>query len=255
MELDLENLEPVVNALRTARRLLVITGAGMSADSGLPTYRGVGGLYADKLTDDGLPIENALSGEMFAERPELTWKHIQDIERVCRHARPNAGHETLAAWDQRFDRVCILTQNVDGFHRAAGSSRVIDIHGDTRNLFCPACGWEDVVSDFAHLAPLPMCPQCGAVIRPRVVLFGEMLDFGKVARLQAEQSAGFDLVFSIGTSALFPYIAAPVLEAAETGIPTVEINPQPTDLSQVVTYNVRAGAAATLTALDRHLSA
>ncbi len=254
MELSLDQLDPVLDTLRRARRILAITGAGISADSGLPTYRGVGGLYNDAATEDGLAIEDALSGSMFDVRPDLTWKHIFDIEKACRDASPNPGHSVLAAWESRFDHVCVFTQNVDGFHRAAGSSHVIDIHGDTRDLFCPRCDWRDVVDDYAHLDPLPRCPKCNAVIRPRVVLFGEMLDPAKVADLDHHLDQGFDIVFAIGTSALFPYIVQPVFDAVRAGIPTVEINPQTTDLSHLVTHKIRAGAADALTLLSDGLA-
>ena len=251
--MSLARLDPLVEVLRNAESVLFITGAGMSADSGLPTYRGVGGLYDDAKTDDGVAIEDALSGTMFDVRPDLTWKHILEIEKACRDALPNAGHYALAAWEARFDRVCVFTQNVDGLHREAGSSHVIDIHGDTRDLFCPSCGWEDIVDDYAHLDTLPRCPKCSAVIRPRVVLFGEMLDLAKISDLESQLAQGFDVVFSIGTSALFPYIVRPMVDAAQQGIPTVEINPQATDVSQLATYKVRAGAADALTALAAQL--
>lgn len=245
-------IDPIVDILKNAKRVLAITGAGISADSGLPTYRGVGGLYDDQVTDDGIAIEDALSGPMFRRRPELTWKHIRQIEEACRDATPNDGHRVLADWEDRFE-VCVLTQNVDGFHRAAGSSQVIDIHGDTRDLYCPVCTWQDVVENYAHLAPVPTCPQCGAVIRPRVVLFGEMLDPLKLAHLFANLERGFDVVFSIGTSALFPYIMKPVVDARQAGVPTVEINPRDTDLSGIVTHRVRTGAAAALSAIAERL--
>ena len=255
MELSLEGLDPIVDILRNARSVLAITGAGMSADSGLPTYRGVGGLYNDRTTDDGIAIEDALSGHMFSCRPALTWKHIREIEEACRSALPNAGHRILAGWQNRFDRICVLTQNVDGFHRTAGSENVISIHGETKRLFCPRCPWTELVDSYVHLAPLPRCPACEAVIRPKVVLFGEMLDPLNLARLDSELDRGFDVVFSIGTSSLFPYIAQPVVDARRAGIPTVEINPNETDLSPLVSYKVRAGAADTLSALESLLSA
>ena len=254
MDLPLDNLQPLISVLRDARRVLVITGAGMSADSGLPTYRGVGGLYDGEVTEEGLPIEEVLSGPMFGMRPELTWKYIRQIEEACRHAVPNAGHAALAAWEARFEHVCVLTQNVDGFHRDAGSTHVIDIHGDTRALICSSCSWSGRVDNYAHLAPVPTCDACGAIIRPKVVLFGEMLDPLKLADLDEQLKQGFDVVFSIGTSALFPYIMRPVFDAARSGVPTVEINPNETDLSSMVAYRIRAGAAATLTALSEGLS-
>ncbi|MEM7675248.1 MAG: NAD-dependent protein deacylase [Myxococcota bacterium] len=254
MELTLESLTPVVSVLRSARRILVITGAGLSADSGLPTYRGVGGLYEDNPnTEDGMPVEKALSGPMFRQRPELTWRHILQIENACRSAMPNDGHRIVAKWEQRFDKVCVLTQNIDGFHRKAGSTHVIDIHGDTRDLLCTECNWQDTVEDYSGLPELPRCPKCDAVIRPNVVLFEEMLDVAKLADLAEQQSLGFDVIFSIGTSALFPYIAQPVWAAQQTATVTVEINPQATELSSLVTYAIRSKAAAALTALDEAL--
>src|SRR5947209_5837685 len=117
---DAERVGQVVELLRQSRSLLFITGAGLSADSGLPTYRGVGGLYNGRDPEEGLPIEVLLSGDCFAARPELTWKYLLQIERAGRGAKPNRGHEVIAALESRFERVWVLTQNVDGLHRRAG---------------------------------------------------------------------------------------------------------------------------------------
>ncbi len=247
--IDRTMVDAIAAVLVRSRRVLMITGAGMSADSGLPTYRGIGGLYHDKLTEDGLPIEVVLSGEMLARKPELTWKHIHEIELACRGAKPNRGHDILAALDERLERVVVLTQNVDGFHRAAGSKHVIEIHGDIHALRCTQCRWRDRVVDFSALTLPPKCPQCRALVRPDVVLFGEPLPADPFTRLEQELAAGFDAVFSIGTTALFPYIARPVLLAKADGKPTVEINPGTTDLSDVVDLKVRATAKHALRAI------
>ena len=231
--------------LREARRVLFVTGAGLSADSGLPTYRGVGGLYADAPTDEGIPIEEALSGRMFQINPEISWRHMTRIEEAFRDAQPNRGHEVIAELEQRSE-VWVLTQNVDGFHRTAGSTHVIDIHGDISKLYCPECGWMARTSDVTPLEALPRCPDCRAVIRPDVVLFGEALDPRKVLALEHAEADGFDVVFSVGTSSLFPYVVEPVLRAAQAGIPTVEINPGLTDISPLVRYRIATGAAAAL---------
>jgi NAD-dependent deacetylase len=238
-----------VSMLRGARRILVVTGAGISADAGLPTYRGVGGLYNGVHTEDGMPIEEVLSGPFFEMRPELTWKYLHQIERIARGAAPSAGHRIVAAMQEVFDEVMVLTQNVDGLHRLAGSRNLIDIHGDFERLFCTACDWSEVVKDYAHLAELPRCPACGAVIRPDVVLFGEMLPPAKLERLEAAQSRPFDVVFSIGTSSLFPYIVAPVLTARRQARPTIEVNPEETDISPVVDLRFRTTASAALGAI------
>jgi NAD-dependent deacetylase len=244
-------IREVAALLGAAHRILFITGAGISADSGLPTYRGVGGLYNDADAEEGIPIEVALSGQMFSRRPELTWKHIAQIEAACRGHTFNAGHAAIATLESMPGKeVCVLTQNVDGFHRTAGSRNVIDIHGDVHDLYCPQCDWAAVVEDYTHLSVLPPpCPACAAVIRPDVVLFGEMLPGKKIRALESELRRGFDLVFSVGTSSLFPYIAQPVLMAAQQGIPTVEINPGDTEVTPAVSHKIRGGAAASLAAI------
>lgn len=241
--------------IRDAPRILFVTGAGLSADSGLPTYRGIGGLYDQKITDEGLPIEVVLSGEMMTRHPEVTWKYIHQVELACRGARPNRGHEIIAAFAERFERVVVLTQNVDGFHRQAGSKDVIEIHGDVHDLRCTRCDWHDRVADYAALTFPPRCPACKAVVRPAVVLFGEPLPPEPFARLEDELAKGFDVVFSIGTSALFPYIARPVLLAKADGKPTVEINPARTELSDIVDFRVKATARTALRTLWMSLKA
>lgn len=239
--------------LRGARRVLAITGAGISADSGLPTYRGIGGLYDDAATEDGIPIEEALSGQMMRTRPERCWKHIHQIESSCRGAQPNGGHVALARMEARFERLTVLTQNIDGFHRAAGSTDVIEIHGDVHELYCTGCGASRRVPDYAGLAIPPSCDRCGALVRPRVVLFGEMLPEAALQRLYRVFDEGVDAVLSIGTTSAFPYIAGPVVQAARAGLPTVEINPGATEVSPVVRYRLRERAAIVLPELLRQL--
>lgn len=247
---DLDQIEEIAAILRRSRSVLFITGAGLSADSNLPTYRGVGGLYNDDRTEDGVPIEVALSGHMLQHRADVTWRHIRRIEEACRGAKFNRGHEVIAALEKALPRVWVLTQNVDGFHTLAGSRNVIDIHGDLRALACTSCAYQTRVEGYSGLAqPVPLCPQCGGVIRPEVVLFGEMLPDAKVARLEHELLAGFDMVFSVGTSSLFPYIVEPVVRARFDGTPTVEINPGTTDISRMVAHKLSAGAAEALDAI------
>jgi NAD-dependent deacetylase len=235
--------------LSTARRILFITGAGLSADSGLPTYRGVGGLYEGALTDIGLPIEQALSGAMFARRPDITWHYLSQIESSCRGAHPNAGHFAIARLEALHGGVTVLTQNVDGFHLAAGSRNVIEMHGTLRRLRCIDCGRARHVDNYAGLAIPPDCPHCGGVLRPDVVLFGESLPDQAVHRFEQVLKAGPDLIISVGTGSGFPYIAGPVVWAIENGIPTIEINPGGTPLSERVSFRFRLRAAEALPAL------
>ena len=246
---DARRVDQVVELLRRSRSLLFITGAGLSADSGLPTYRGVGGLYEDRHADEGLPIEVLLSGQMMRTRPELTWKYLLQIEQACRGKRPNRGHEVIAEMESRFDRVWVLTQNVDGFHRQAGSRNVIDMHGDVHHLRCTRCDHRETVADYTGLTLPPKCPACGGLVRPEVVLFGERLPDRQLATYQAETARGFDLVLSVGTTSVFPYISAPVLDAYHFKRPSVEINPGETDVTEFVTVKLPLGAAAALDAI------
>ncbi|MHC4401964.1 MAG: SIR2 family NAD-dependent protein deacylase [Planctomycetota bacterium] len=246
-----EGLDRVVDYLAHSQSLLFITGAGISADSGLPTYRGIGGLYNVNTTEEGLPIEEILSGHTMQTRPELAWKYLAEIGRAASGAAFNRGHEVIALMESRFDRVWTLTQNVDGFHRQAGSKHVIDVHGDMHDLCCPKCGFRQRVLEFDELEIPPRCEACGAILRPDVVLFGELLPAEKVQTLYRELEAGFDLVFTVGTTSVFPYIAEPVLRARMLGVPTVEINPGTSEVSEEVDVKLAQGAATALDAIWR----
>jgi NAD-dependent deacetylase len=246
---DSETVDRIVSRLRDARSILFVTGAGMSADSGLPTYRGVGGLYNVEDTAEGLPIEVLLSGEMFATRPEWTWKYLRQVEEACRGATFNRGHAVLAEMERHFDRVWTLTQNVDGFHHAAGSRHVIDIHGDLHDIRCTKCPRRFRVVDYSVFGELPRCPECSAVLRPDVVLFGEYLRDERLLELKNQLHQGFDLTFSIGTTSVFPYIRTPVELAVQRGKPSIEINPGTTPVSRLVTYRLAVGAAVALDAI------
>lgn len=245
-----EKIKKTSRLLKKCRNLLFITGAGLSADSGLPTYRGIGGLYRDNdATPDGMTIEEALSGRMLASQPEIPWRHILNIEKACRGATFNRGHAVIAEMERNFPRVWVLTQNIDGFHQQAGSRQVIDIHGDIHRVRCTQCEFERILPDYSGLPPLPLCPQCGAVLRPGVVLFGEALPVDKLHQLRVELREGFDMVFTVGTGSVFPYISGPVIEARENGIPTVEINPGVSSVSAMVDIKLAAPAAETLSAI------
>ena len=256
--------------------MLFITGAGISADSGLPTYRGVGGLYESGKTEEGYPIETCLSASMFEVRPEITWKYMLKVGEAVERCKPNAAHEILARWERDFERrggkLVILTQNIDAYHKTAGSKNVLEIHGSLTELFCIGCEWKMAVEYDRHdnerfenrLTEIrnrlqdhqpPRCPWCNGVVRPRIVLFEEMLPRNVLNAFDAEfqDGTGFDMVFAVGTSAMFPYITGPVLEAARKGKTTVDINPVDDDLSQRVTYHLPLRAAEAFTLLDERL--
>lgn len=246
-------LDRVAAELRRAERVLFITGAGISADSGLPTYRGIGGLYDGNMTEEGLRIEEALSGDVFALRPDITWKYLAQIEANCRGAGPNAAHYAIAALERRLPEVLVFTQNVDGLHRKAGSTKLIEVHGNLQQLLCTHCSFGTAAESLEGWPMPPLCPECGRVLRPEVVLFGESLPEEAMDRFINALGEGFDMVFSIGTSSTFPYITQPVVWAAQSGIATVEINPGHTVLSDIVDHRLPLGAAAAMTALLERL--
>lgn len=231
-----------------AERILFITGAGFSVDSGLPTYRGIGGLYEARDTPHGMPIEEALSGAMFRERPDVTWRYLWEIAARCRGAKPNRGHAILAEIEREKPDTWVLTQNVDGLHVAAGSRNVIEIHGRASDLYCIGCGEryegeKRLFGGYAMAPKPPECPSCGAILRPDVVLFGELLPETEVAKLEGLIDLGIELVVSAGTSSLFPYIVAPMKMARDAGVPTVEINTSETEASRYADYRIEESCA------------
>lgn len=245
---DIETVNKIVDAMRDCRRLLFVTGAGMSADSGLPTYRGVGGLYNDGETVEGMTIEQCLSKAVFDSKPELTWKYLSEVEQAARNATYNRGHSVIAELESRFD-VWTLTQNIDGFHLLAGSKQVIEIHGTMRRLKCTECEFSQDKESYEELSIPPLCPQCDQMLRPDVVLFDEMLPESALATYHEVTSIPFDITFSIGTTSVFPYIAAPIHIARQTGNFAVEINPGETQVSHLVDYRISAKAALALDAI------
>lgn len=243
-----------IELLAAAQKILVITGAGISADSGMPTYRGIGGLYEQADTEDEIPIETALSGPMFLARPGLTWKYLSQIEGACRSARPNEGHRALSRMSASFDLMTVLTQNVDGFHRDAGQEKVIEIHGNVHDLYCTECSREWWVKDYAALQLPPKCEDCHGMVRPRVVLFQELLSPTVLREVDEMLERGVDAVMSIGTSSGFPYIAGPVIRAAKMGVPTIEINPGRTEVSDVVGLRIPRRAIEVLPIIQDRLA-
>ncbi len=241
----MDEIKAVAQLLLKSRNILFVTGAGVSADSGIPTYRGIGGLYEQKCTEEGLSIEDAISSETLTHHPEITWKYIAQIEKSQRSATFNTAHQIISDMEKQFDRVVVFTQNIDNYHQKSGSSIVINIHGDLHEIYCPKCFYETYVKDYSELVLPPIC-QCGHVLRPNVVLFGEMLPLDKVEQFEDEEAKGFDIVFSVGTSSVFPYITAPVREAKRHKIPTVEINPSETSISNIVDIRISLGAAKAL---------
>ena len=251
-------IQSVAGLIADATDILFITGAGISADSGIPTYRGVGGLYeGDTLAEEGLPIEEILSSSMFLNRPNLTWKYLWQIGVACAGAQPNAAHLAIAELERAKSNVWVITQNVDGLHRAAGTINLVELHGHAFELYCCECGHPfdvgDLFDEDGNPSLPPLCDDCQGVVRPNVVLFGEMLPDAAVQKLGELAQTRFDVVISIGTSMMFPYINEPIYLAKQFAIPTVEINPCETSVSDVVDHRIEMGAADAMKAIMQHL--
>ena len=247
-----QELDSVAAALLRADRVAVLTGAGMSVASGLPTYRGIGGLYNGIETEAGMPIEEILHAYTMARNPALTWKYIAQISDACRAAEPNEGHRILSSWDELFE-LYVITQNIDGFHKRAGSSRVTELHGNLEALFCCDCD-KKFDPDAVRTDQLPpRCFDCDGLVRPGVVLFGEMLPPLALASYERELAIGFNVMMTIGTTAAFPYIYEPMVAAAARGTFTVEINPDVTELSDSASVHLKMNALDALTELDSRM--
>jgi NAD-dependent deacetylase len=239
----------IASRLKTAERILFITGAGVSAESGIPTFRGATGVFANGLTEEGIPFEEALSGSTFVCNPKLSWKYFLRLELAVRGKRPNVAHRAIAGFHNRNRTVWVATQNIDGLHHEAGSTNVIELHGNLRRIVCTRCTYRQHHETFEELQELPRCPDCRSVLRPDAVLYEEMLPAEALDRLEHELRSGFDLVFTVGTSSIFDYVTNPILTAVRQGIPTVEINPEETPVSALVYYRLAAPAGMVLSAI------
>ncbi len=240
------DLVKVGTLLSRARRVLFITGAGVSAESQIPTFRGATAAFADGMTEDGLPFEEALSGATFEQNPKLSWKYLSLLELSMRGKLPNAAHHAIARLQAPQRDIYVATQNIDELHQRAGSRNVFELHGNLRRIICTQCSYAVHLETFEALAKLPDCPECNAVVRPAVVLYGESLPLAVLEAFYREQRKGFDLVFSIGTTSLFPYVIEPVVSAARQGIPVVEINPETTPISDLADFRFTGKAGPTL---------
>jgi NAD-dependent deacetylase len=243
--------EELTERLATVRSVGVITGAGVSAESGIQTYRGKGGIYDDPV--EGERTVEAVSGPTLRVDPDRTWRAISRMVRMAGAAKPNRGHYSLAAIEAKVERFVLLTQNVDGLHQLAGSRNIIDIHGNIFETKCMSCRESGRLERYAvvQFDRAPRCSSCNGIIRPDVVLFEEMLPVEKVDRIRLEFAHRIpDLVMAVGTTALFPYITQPVLIAGQAGKLTVEINPESTMLSDYVDYSLRGPAGSYLPLIE-----
>ncbi len=223
-------------------RLLVLTGAGVSAESGVPTFRDANGLW------ESHPIEKVATPEGFEEDPRLVWRFYSERRRKAKGVHPNPGHAALADAEARMgDRFLLVTQNVDGLHRRAGSVRLVEIHGSLFETRCSRCRREPFPDEREYIDDPPPCRECESrgrrgLLRPAVVWFGEILDPMHLRRISTfmEEAEGGRFVFlAVGTSGLVYPAAGLVLQARAVGAQAWLVNAEPPDNAQAFHHFVQ----------------
>ena len=227
--------------IRERQPCVVLTGAGVSTESGIPDFRSATGIWAE--VD---PFEVA-SIQAFKRDPERVWSFYRERLHVLRDAEPNAAHQALAELERRGLVEAVVTQNIDLLHSRAGSQDVVEVHGSIRSAQCLRCLWTEPADDVLtqlEVSPTPSCPQCGEVLKPGVVLFGELLP--ALAMERATQLArGAGLMLVVGSSLEVWPVAGLPLEARAFAI----VNRGPTALDDQAILRLDAGAGATLAAV------
>ncbi|MGQ9819079.1 MAG: SIR2 family NAD-dependent protein deacylase [Candidatus Kapaibacteriales bacterium] len=228
--------EDLIEKLSKAKYVVVLTGAGVSAESGISTFRDPDGLWA-KFN----PMELA-SIEGFLSNPQRVWDWYQYRRNVLTRAKPNAGHYAIVEMENIFPQFTLITQNVDRLHQSAGSQNVIELHGNIIENHCFNCKKPYIGEVTFPNGEIPHCPECGGFIRPSVVWFGEMLP-DEALHLAEIASEECDVFFSIGTSAeVYPAAGLPLV-AKRNGAIVVEINPNYTQLTHYADYHIHETSA------------
>ena len=228
------DLGTVRDKVAAARSLAVLTGAGISADSGVPTFRGADGLWRN------FRAEDLATPEAFERDPRLVWEWYNWRRELIATKTPNAAHAAVVEFERRYPQFWLITQNVDGLHRSAGSTKLSEIHGNIWKVRCTVCGLIEDNHD-VPLPILPSCRRCGDLLRPHIVWFGESLFADDLARCSgALQSC--DVLLVIGTSGVVYPAAGFASVAKESGAFVAEINPDETPHSGIVDISLKGRA-------------
>jgi NAD-dependent deacetylase len=233
--------EKLLVRLKHASGVTVLTGAGISAESGVPTFRGKNGLWENH------KVEELATVKAFQNDPEQFWKFYNWRRNLLKDVKPNLGHYALVDFDRIYPEFHLLTQNVDNLHNSAGSTNVVELHGNIMRDKCSECG--EISSEIKlELTEPPKCTKCGKLMRPDVVLFGENLQSKDLLKAQ-EMSATCELFISIGTSSFVEPAASLPLSAKGNGAYLVEINPEDTPLTKYVDEQLKGKSSKILAQL------
>lgn len=223
----IEHIEEIIEKSRKAKRVAILTGAGVSAESGIPTFRGAGGYWKE------YRAEELATPEAFAKNPVLVWEWYNMRRGVCANAKPNPAHTTIAEMEKYYSEFFLITQNVDGLHKRAGSTKLVQIHGDIFTARCTECKHIYELWDVPLQEIPPKCPKCKGQARPHIVWFGETYFPGILEGCYSYLSE-CDLIWIIGTSGL---VGTPVYLAAHairSGAYSIEINPEKSSITDSV---------------------
>jgi NAD-dependent deacetylase len=225
--------------LAETESICILTGAGISAESGVATFRGAGGIWQK------LKPEELANFDAFMRNPELVWEWYQYRRAIVHEVQPNAGHQALAEMERMVRDFTLVTQNVDGLHQRAGSNAVLELHGNIERSYCISCGKFDNDIHVTKETTVPKCRQCGGLMRPDVVWFGEMLP---QENIEAAESAAqrCDLFLSVGTSAVVYPAAGLPLTARARGAYLVEVNTEETEITKRADEVLRGPAGTVL---------
>ncbi|MCP4427208.1 MAG: NAD-dependent deacylase [Chloroflexi bacterium] len=232
----------LINLLRNAQHVAALTGAGTSAESGVPTFREAQtGLWAQ------YDPQELATPHAFRQNPRLVWEWYEWRRGLVAKADPNPGHLALAEMERRVPQFTLITQNVDGLHQRAGSQNIIELHGNIVRAKCFDKG--HIVAQWEPTDEIPpRCPQCGSLLRPDVVWFGESLPYDALGKaISAAQNC--DLFLAIGTSAIVQPAASLPLEAVQRRITAVEINPQTTPITRYMDFALAGPSGSLLPAI------
>jgi len=216
------SIQDIKERLHNSNAITILTGSGISAESGVPTFRGNNGLWKN------FRPEELATNEAFKKDPQLVWEWYDSRRQVLSRLKPNPGHFAISEIEKRTKNFTLITQNVDGLHKLAGSKNIIELHGNIWRVRCLTCGRVAENRD-AIIKILPFC-KCGGLLRPDVVWFGEMLSDDNLTKAFAA-SDNCDIMFVIGTSAVVHPAASLALRAKDEGAFIVEINIENTPLS------------------------
>jgi len=215
-----------IQRLRSAERVAVITGAGISAESGIPTFRGAGGLWRN------FRAEELATPAAFRKDPKLVWEWYDWRRKICRQAEPNPAQHVVAKMERHYPEFLLITQNVDGLHPRAGSRKLLEIHGNIFQGRCTACGRIVALEEVPLPEIPPRCGECGGLLRPHIVWFGETYFPGVL-----EQAFGFlsrtQVVLVVGTSGAVYTPVQMALYALQHGAYLIEVNPNRSGLSSM----------------------